>query len=145
MSLFLTSWTQITYQYTSTYWIMSALGTFQPQLTPTDWERFRSLASDVIPFRFKSDSVAEAEKAASAFTTSVATAYKFSTCKLTLSDVNNELPGLDHLQLKRRLRKFSMKPGIQRVKWNMTGSPRRSAELQQWNYHCENIQLINRK
>jgi len=38
---------------------MLALGTFQPQLTPTDWERFRSLASDVIPPRIQTDTAEE--------------------------------------------------------------------------------------
>jgi len=42
-------------------------------------------------------SVEEAGGAASAFTASINSAYRLSTHKLTLSDLNNELSGLDHL------------------------------------------------
>jgi len=35
MSLSTTSWVQIIYQSSSTYWIMLALGTFRPQLKST--------------------------------------------------------------------------------------------------------------
>jgi hypothetical protein len=51
--------------------------------------------------------VEETEKADSVFSTSIASAYRLSKRKLTLSDLNNELLGLHHiLQLKRRLLKL---------------------------------------
>jgi hypothetical protein len=53
---------------------MLALGTFQPQLKPTDCERFRSLASDVIPPRIQTDTAEECEKAAPAVIASIASA-----------------------------------------------------------------------
>jgi hypothetical protein len=39
----------------------------------------------------------EADKAARDFTASIASAYRLSTYKVTLSDINNDLTGLDHL------------------------------------------------
>jgi hypothetical protein len=58
---------------------MLALGIFQPQLTPTDWERFRSLASDVIPPRIQTDTAEVGEKAAPAVIASIASANRLST------------------------------------------------------------------
>jgi hypothetical protein len=53
------------------------------------------------------DNVEEVKKAASAFTTSIVSVYRLSTRKLTLSDLNNELQGLDHLlHFNWRLRKL---------------------------------------
>jgi hypothetical protein len=49
----------------------------------------------------------EADKAARDFTASTASAYRLSTNKVTLSDINNDIPGLDHLlKHKQRLRKL---------------------------------------
>jgi hypothetical protein len=39
----------------------------------------------------------EADKAARDFTASIASAYRLSTNKITLSDINNDIPGLDRL------------------------------------------------
>jgi hypothetical protein len=48
------------------------------------------------------------------FTASIASAYRLSTRKVTLSDINTDLPGLDRLlKLKRRLRKL----------WQVTRDP----------------------
>jgi hypothetical protein len=72
----------------------------------TDWEQFRSLAPDVILPRIQTDAL-EAEKAGCNFTASVASACRLSTRELTLSELNNELPDLDHLlKHKQRLRKL---------------------------------------
>jgi len=82
--------------------------------THTDWDLFRSLASDLIHPRFQVDTVQEAEREASVFTASVASAYRLATHKLALSDLNNAPSGLDHfLQLKQRLRKL----------WHKTRNP----------------------
>jgi hypothetical protein len=73
----------------------------------TNWDRFYYLASELLSPRVKIKSGVEADKAASDFAASVASAYRLSTCKVTLSDINNDLPGLDHLlELKQRLRKL---------------------------------------
>jgi hypothetical protein len=73
----------------------------------TDWDRFQSLASDLISPRIEINSGIEADKAARDFTASVASAYRLSTSKVTLLDLNNDLPGLDRLlKHKQRLRKL---------------------------------------
>jgi hypothetical protein len=73
----------------------------------TDWEQFQSLASNLISPRIEINSGAEADKAASAFTASIASAYRLSTSKFTLSELNNYLPGLDRLlKYKKRMRKL---------------------------------------
>jgi hypothetical protein len=60
----------------------------------TDWERFQNLSSNLISPRLQITSGAEADKAVRDFT---ASAYRLSTSKITLSDINNDLPGLDRL------------------------------------------------
>jgi hypothetical protein len=60
----------------------------------TDWKRFQSLASNLISPRIEINSGAEADKAVCAFTASTALAYKLSTSKITVSELNNDLPGL---------------------------------------------------
>jgi hypothetical protein len=73
----------------------------------TDWERFQSLASDLVSPRIQINSGAEADKAARDFTASIASAYRLATSKVTLSDMNSDLPGLDRLlKHKQRLRKL---------------------------------------
>jgi len=51
----------------------------------TDWERFRSLFSDLISPRIHTDAAADDDRAACNFAASTALAYKRSTHKLTLS------------------------------------------------------------
>jgi hypothetical protein len=73
----------------------------------TNWERFQSLASELISPRVEISSGVEADKAARDFTASIASAYRLSTSKITLSDMNNDIPGLDCLlKEKQRLRKL---------------------------------------
>jgi hypothetical protein len=80
----------------------------------TDWERFQSLASELISPRIQINLGEEADKAACDFIASVASAYRLSTRKITLSDLNNDLPGLESLlKYKRRLRKL----------WQVTRDP----------------------
>jgi hypothetical protein len=63
----------------------------------TNWDIFQSLSSDLISPRIEINSGVKADKAASDFTASIASAYRLSTNKITLSDINNDLPGLSHL------------------------------------------------
>jgi len=97
MSLSPTCWTQITYPSYSIHWDISA-----PVVTNRGWERFEILASDLIPPGIQIDNV-EAEKTASAFTSSIVSTCRLSTCKFTLSDLINLLSGLDHFLQRRRM------------------------------------------
>jgi hypothetical protein len=73
----------------------------------TDWYWCQRLASEIISARIKIKSGVEADKAARDFTASIALAYRLSTSKITLSDINNYLPGLDRLlEHKQKLRKL---------------------------------------
>jgi hypothetical protein len=70
-------------------------------------DRFQSLASELISPRIEINSDVEADKAARNFTASVASSYRLATSKVTLSDINNDIPGRDRLMKhKRRLRKL---------------------------------------
>jgi hypothetical protein len=72
-----------------------------------DWERFQSLASNLILPRIEINSGVEADKAARAFTASIASACRLSTTKITLSELNNDLRDLDRLlKYKKRMRKL---------------------------------------
>jgi hypothetical protein len=76
----------------------------EPKEKFTDWERFQSLASNLISPRNKINSVID--KAASHFTASIASVHRLSTSKITLSELNSDLPGLDQLlKYKKRLMK----------------------------------------
>jgi hypothetical protein len=73
----------------------------------TDWERVQSLASDSVSAKIQFNSGVEADKAAREFAASIASAYRLSTSKITLSDLNSDLPGLVRvLKHKQRLRKL---------------------------------------
>jgi hypothetical protein len=73
----------------------------------TDWDRFQNLASELISPKIQINSGVEADKAARDFTASIASAYRLSSSKVKLSDINNDLPGLDRLlKHKQRLRKL---------------------------------------
>jgi hypothetical protein len=87
--------------------IMSILETFQNLLTNSVWDWFQRLAAELISPTIKINLGIEADKAASDFTASVASAYRLSTSKVTLSDINDNLPGLDWLlKHRQRLRKL---------------------------------------
>jgi hypothetical protein len=60
----------------------------------SDWKRFQYLFSEIISPRIQINSEEEAEKAASGFTPCIASAYRISTSKITLSDLNKYIPGL---------------------------------------------------
>jgi hypothetical protein len=72
-----------------------------------DWEQFQSLASQLISPRIQINLGEEADKVVCDFTPSIALAYRLSTSKITLLDLNNDLPGLESLlKHKWRLRKL---------------------------------------
>jgi hypothetical protein len=76
-------------------------------LSFTDWEQFQSLASELISPGIQIKSGEEVDKAASDFTSSVASVYRLSTKKVTLLDLNKDLHGLESLlKYKWRLRKL---------------------------------------
>jgi oligoendopeptidase F len=76
----------------------------------TDWEGFQSLASDLISPRTQNHTCEDAEERARNFaasTASTASAFRLSTNKISLSELNEELLELDRLpQLKHRLRRL---------------------------------------
>jgi hypothetical protein len=73
----------------------------------THWERFQSLASNLISPRLEINSGVEADKAARDVTASIASAYRLATSKITLTDLKSELLGIDRLlKYKKRMRKL---------------------------------------
>jgi hypothetical protein len=73
----------------------------------TDWEWFQRLSSELISPNIQINLREEAHKVACDFTASLTSAYNLSTCKLILSHLNKELPGLESLlKHERRLRKL---------------------------------------
>jgi hypothetical protein len=67
----------------------------EPSEKFTDCDRLQSLASELISPKAEINSGVKADKAARDFTASIASAYRLSTSKITLLDINNDLPGLD--------------------------------------------------
>jgi hypothetical protein len=61
----------------------------------TDWEQFQRLTSEFITARIQINSGKEADKVACDFTASIVLAYRLSTRRITLSDLNKDLPGLE--------------------------------------------------
>jgi hypothetical protein len=80
----------------------------------TDWDRFQTLVSELISLKVEIKSGIEADKAAHDFTDCTASASRLSTSKITLLNMNNELPGLDKLLIyEQKLRKM----------WQETSNP----------------------
>jgi hypothetical protein len=78
----------------------------------TDLEQFQSLASKLSSPRIQINLGEEANKAACNITASIASGHRLSTSKITLLDLNNNLPGLDSLlKHKQRLRKLASNLG----------------------------------
>jgi hypothetical protein len=111
-------------------------------------DRFQSLASELISPGIEINSGVEADKAARNFTGSIASAYRLATSKVTLSDINNDIPGLDRLlKHKRRLRKLwqeTRDPACKAaVNW-VTKSIRRMTrkkELEEWETKISNTEV----
>jgi hypothetical protein len=73
----------------------------------TDWERFQSLASELISPKIEITSEVEADKSALDFTAYTSSAYRLLTSKIIHLELNNDFPGLDPLlKHKQRLRKL---------------------------------------
>jgi hypothetical protein len=87
---------------------------FDPIEKFTDWEWLQSLSSDLLSPRTQINSGIEANKAAHGFTAIIASSCRLSTSKITLLDLNRDLPGLD------RLLKHKQKP---RKLWHETRDP----------------------
>jgi hypothetical protein len=78
----------------------------------TDWEQFLSVAPELISPRIQVNLGEEADKVAHNFTASIASAYRLSTSRITLPDLNKGLHSLESLlNCKWRLRKL----------WHVTG------------------------
>jgi exonuclease III len=78
----------------------------------TDWERFQSLPSNLISPSLEINLGVEADKTARDFTASIASAYRLATSKITLTNLNSDLPGLDRLlKYKKRMRKLAGNQG----------------------------------
>jgi hypothetical protein len=72
-----------------------------------NWEWFQNLASNLISLKIEINSGVEANKVELKFTASIASAYRLSTSKVKLSELNRDIPGLDRfLKHKKRLRKL---------------------------------------
>jgi hypothetical protein len=114
----------------------------------TDWNRFQSLASQLISSRIEISSAVEADKAACNFTASIASAYRLATGKVTLSDINNDIPGLDRLlKHKRRVRKLwqgtrdpACKTAVNWAKKSIRRMTRRKA-FERWETKINNIEV----
>jgi hypothetical protein len=63
----------------------------------TNWERSQSLVSNKISPRIEVNYGIEADKVVHIFTASVASAFGLPISRVTLSDLNNDLPGIDRL------------------------------------------------
>jgi hypothetical protein len=61
----------------------------------TGWERFQSLASDLISPRLDINSGIEADKAPREYTASIASAHRLSTSTVKRYELNHDHPGLD--------------------------------------------------
>jgi hypothetical protein len=57
----------------------------------TDWERFQRLASDLVSPKIQINSGVEADEAAREFAAPIVSAYRLSTSKITVSDLNSDL------------------------------------------------------
>jgi hypothetical protein len=98
--------------------------------------------------RIEIKSGAEADIAAHAFTASIASAYRLSTSKNTLSELNNDLPGLVRLlKYKKSMRKLwqeTRDPGCKKtVNWVSKSIRRmtRKKALEQWETKLANTEL----
>jgi hypothetical protein len=72
----------------------------------TDWDRFQNLASELISPTIEINSGVEADKAARDFTFSIVSAYRLAASKVILSDINNDIPGLDRLLMHKQRQKI---------------------------------------
>jgi hypothetical protein len=97
-------WTQITFHildHVRTKKVKAPSGKFR------DCEWIQGLASNLISPRNEINSGEEVDKAAQAFTASITSTYRLLTSKITLAELNNDLPGPHRLlKYKKRMRKL---------------------------------------
>jgi hypothetical protein len=112
----------------------------------TDWERFQSLASNLKSSKFEINSGIEADKATRHFTSSIASAYRLSTSKITLSKLNNHLPGLDQVlkykklkTLRQETRDPECKTAVNRISKSITCMTQKKA-LEKWETKLANTE-----
>jgi hypothetical protein len=113
-----------------------------------DWDRFQSLAFELISPKFEINSGVEPDKASRDFTASIASAYRLSTSKIILLDIKNAFPGLVRfLNYKQRLRKMwqqNMDPACKAaVNW-VTKQIRRMTRkkaLERWEIQIGNCEV----
>jgi hypothetical protein len=108
---------------------MLELGIFQTLLTNSDCKQFQSLVTELISLRIQINSWEEANKAAQNFSASTVLAYRLSTNKITLLDLNKDPPGMRSLlKHKRRLKKLWQITPDPACKTAVIGSPNPSDE-----------------
>jgi hypothetical protein len=114
----------------------------------TDREGFQNLASNLISPRIEINSGVEADKATRSFTASIASAYRLSTSMITLTDLNNDLPGPDRLlRYKKSVRKLwqeTRDPGCKTAVNRVSKAIRRMIRkktLEQWETKLANTEL----
>jgi hypothetical protein len=114
----------------------------------TDWERFQSLTSLLISPRIEINSGVETDKVARSFTAFIVSAFCLSTSKITLTDLNSYLPGLDRLlKYKKRMRKLlqeTRNPGCKTAVNRFSKAIRRMIRkktLEQWERKLANTAL----
>jgi hypothetical protein len=111
----------------------------EPLKRCTEWNRVQSLPAHLKSPRTEINLGIEADKAVRNFAASIASAYQLFTTKPTLSELNNDVPGLDHLlKYKKRLRKCGKNPGIQHVNRHIIGS-RKQSGVRPAKGHCNNV------
>jgi hypothetical protein len=70
-----------------------------------DWDRFQSPNSELLSPRIQINSGVKPDKAARDVAASITSEYRLQTSKVILSDINNDIPGVDRLlKPKRRIR-----------------------------------------
>jgi hypothetical protein len=108
----------------------------------TDWNRYQSLASELISPKVEIKSGVEADKAAREFSAFIASAYRLSTSKITLLDLNSDLPCLDRLlRHEQRLRKLWQE--TRAVKWASKAIRRMTLKkaLERWETKISNAEV----
>jgi hypothetical protein len=90
----------------------------------TDWDRFQSLAYELISPKVEINSGVEADKAARDSTASIASACMMATSKVILSGKNNNIPGIDRLlkHKRKQIKLWQEAKDTQRIKRQLIGS-----------------------
>jgi hypothetical protein len=90
----------------------------------------------LISLSIQTDTFEEAKIAAINFTASIASAYRLPTCRLTYWELNNELPGLNHL-LQHKIRDPARKTAVNWITETVLRMTRRKAFERWGKSNCE--------